>query len=193
MSGSAAGGAVGIQAACALVLLVVTAHCAARLVQASRAAARPDAARHAADLVMALGLAAMLWPPGNPIPPLAGEVAFGLVVAWSLVGALGAGEAGRRAEWLEHAVGDAAMVYMFAAMSAAAFGPLTWVLITYFASFAAWSALATARGTASGVGQVAAATGPTRALPAVVLAPPVVSLCHTVMAISMIYLLLAMR
>ncbi len=193
MSGSAAGGAVGIQAACALVLLAVAAHCAARLVQASRATARQDAARHAADLLMALGLAAMLWPLGNPIPPLAGEVAFGLVVAWSLVGALGAGEAGRRVEWVEHAVGGAAMVYMFAAMSAAAFRPLTLVLIAYFVSFAAWSALATARGLTSGVGWVAAATGPARTLPAVVLAPPVVSLCHTVMAIFMVSLLLAMR
>jgi Domain of unknown function (DUF5134) len=175
-----------------VVLLVVAAHCAARLVQASRAAARPDAARHAADLLMALGLAAMLWPLGNPIPPLAGEVAFGLVVAWSLVGALGAGEAGRRVEWVELAVGGAAMVYMFA-VSAGAFGPLTWVLIAYFVSFTAWSALATARGLAPGIGRVAAATGSAWSLPAVVLAPPVVSLCHAVMATCMVYLLLAMR
>lgn len=193
MSGSATGGAVWIQTACTLVLLAVAGHCAARLVQAGRAAARPEAARHAADLLMALGLAAMLWPPGSPIPPLVGEVAFGLVVVWSMVGALVAGEARCRVAWLQHAAGGAAMVYMFAAMSAGAFGPLTWVLITYVASFAAWSALATARGLAAGVGQVAAATGPGPTLPAVVLAPPVVSLCHTVMAIFMIYLLLAMR
>lgn len=183
MSGSAAGGAVWVQPAAALMLLAVAGHCAARLVQAS----------HAADLLMALGLAAMLWPPGDPIPPLAGEIAFGLVGAWSLVGALASGETGGRVAWVQHAVGGAAMVYMFAAMSAAAFGPLTWVLITYFASFAAWSALATARGLASGVGRVAAATGPARTVPAVVLAAPAVSLCHAVMAIAMVYLLLAMR
>ena len=193
MSGSAAGNAIWFQTASALLLLAVAAHCAARLVQASRAGARPDAARHATDLLMALGLAAMLWPLGNPIPPLAGEVAFGVVVAWSLAGALGAGEAGSRLEWVEHAVGGAAMVYMFAATSAGAFGPLTWVLIAYFVSFAAWSALATARALAPGVGRVAAATGPVRTLAAVVLAPPVVSFCHTVMAIFMVYLLLAMR
>lgn len=193
MSGSAAGAAVWIQAAGALVLIAVAGHCAARLVQASRAAARPDAGGHTADVLTALGLAAMLWPAGNPIPPLAGEVAFGLVVAWSLVGALGAGEARRPVAWVQRAVGGAAMVYMFAAMSAGAFGPLTWVLIAFFVSFAAWSALATARGLASGIGQVAVATGPGPTLPAVVLAPPVVSLCHTVMAISMVFLVLAMR
>ena len=174
--------------ASALVLLAVAGHCAARLVQAGRAAAR-----HAPDLLMALGLAAMLWPLGDPIPPPAGEVAFGLVVAWSLVGALAARETDRRVAWVHHAAGGAAMVYMFAAMSAAPFGPLTWVLIAYFVSFAAWSALATARGLALGVGRVAAATGPARTLPAVVLAPPAVSLCHTVMGIAMVYLLLAMR
>ncbi len=62
-------------------------------------------------------------------------------------------------EWVEQAVGGAAMVYMFAAMSAGAFGPLTWVLIAYFVSFTAWSALATARSLAPGVGRVAATTG----------------------------------
>ena len=193
MSAPTAVDAAWIQPAGVLVLLAVAAHCAARLVQAGRAAARPDAAGHAADLLMALGLAAMLWPPGNSIPPLAGEVAFGLVVAWSLVGALGAGEARHRVAWVRHAVTGAAMIYMFAAMSAGAFGSLTWVLIASLASFAVWSALATARGLASGVGQLAAATGSGPTLPAVVLAPPVVSLCHTVMAIFMIYLLLGMR
>jgi Domain of unknown function (DUF5134) len=189
VSGSAAGGVVWIQTASALALLAVAVHCAARLVQASRAAARPEATRHAADLLMALSLAAMLWPLGNPIPPLAGEVTFSLVVAWSLVAALGVREVGRRVEWAPHVVGGAAMIYMFAGAS----GPLTWVLIACFVSFAAWSALSTARGLASGVGRVAAATGPAPTLPAVVLAPPVVSLCHLVMALSMVYLLLAMR
>jgi len=189
VSGSAAASAVWIQTASALVLLAVAGHCAARLVQASRAAAGLDAARHAADLLMALGLAAMLWPTGDPISPLAGEVAFGLVVALSLVGALGAGRAGPRVAWVRPAVGGAAMVYMFAAMSAGAFGPLTLALVAYFASFAAWSGLATARSLASAV-EVAAPTGPARTLPAVVLGPPVVSLCHAVMAIFMVYLLL---
>jgi hypothetical protein len=76
-------------------------------------------------------------------------------------------------------------------MSAGAFGPLTLLLIACFASFGARSALATARGLASGV-RVASATGPAPTLPAVV-GPPVVALCHTVMAIFMVYLLLAMR
>jgi len=193
VSASATGSAVWIQTASALALLAVAGQCGARLVQASRAAAGLDAARHAADLLMALGLAAMLWPPGDPIFPLAGEVAFSLVVALSLVGALGAGDAGRRVAWLRLAVGGAAMMYMFAAMSAGAFGPLTLALTAYFASFAAWSALATARSLAWGVVQVGTATGPARTLPAVVLGPPLASLCHTVMAIFMVYLLLAMR
>lgn len=193
MSGSAPAGAVWIQAASALVLLVVAGHCVARLVQAGRAAAWTDAARHAPDLLMALGLAAMLWHPGDPVPPLAGEVAFGLAVAWSMIGALGAGEGGRRLSWVQHAVGAATMVYMFGAMSAAPFGPITWALVVFFASFAVWSALVTVRGMASGLELVGPAAGPVRTLPALVLAPPTVSLCHAVMAIAMVYLLLAMR
>jgi hypothetical protein len=190
VSGSAAGGAAAwVQAASALLLLAVAGHCAARLVQAGRAAARPAAAHHAADLLMALGLAAMLWPAGDPVPPPAGEVAFGLVAAGSLLGALHAREAGRRLDWAQRAVGGAAMVSMFAGAS----GPVTWVLIAYLVSFAAWSALATALGLAPGARRVAAAAGPARTLPGLVLAPPAVSTCHAVMAIAMAYLLLAMR
>ena len=187
------GGAVWIQTAFALVLIAVAGQCASRLVQAGRDAPLPGAVRHGADLLMALGLAAMLWPPGNPIPPLAGEIVFGLVVAWSLAGAVAAGAAGHRLELAQHAVSGAAMLYMFAAMSAGSFGPLTWVLIAYVASFAVWSALTTARGVASGVPRVAAATSTAWTLPALVLGPPVVSLCHTVMAIFMVYLLLAIQ
>jgi hypothetical protein len=193
VSGSATGGAVWIQTALVLLLIAVAGHCASRPVQAGRDAALPAASRHAADLLMALGLAAMLWPPGNPIPPLAGEVVFGLVVAWSLAGAVVAGAGGRRLEWAQHAVSGATMVYMFAAMSAGAFALLSWVLLAYFASFAGWSALATARALAPGARRAAAAVGAAPTLTAVVLAPPVVSLCHSVMATSMVYLLLALR
>ena len=187
------GGAVWIQTAFALVLIAVAGQCASRLVQAGRDAPLPGAVRHGADLLMALGLAAMLWPPGNPIPPLAGEIVFGLVVAWSLAGAVAAGAGRHRLGWSQHAVSGATMVYMFAAMSAGAFALLTSVLIASFVSFAAWSALATARGLAPTVRHVAAAAGPARTLTAAVLAPPVVSFCHTVMAISMVYLLVALR
>ena len=195
MSGSAAGGAVWIQAAGALVVLAVAVHCAARLAQVSRAAARPAAARPAAawagaDALMALGLAAMLSPLGNPIPAAAGEVAFGLVVAGALAGTLTSREARGRATWVGHAVGGAAMAYMFATMSGGAFGLLTWVLVAYFAAFAVWSALATARGVSVGVVAVA---GPGRTVPGIVLAPPMISLCHVVMATGMVTLLLAMR
>lgn len=187
------GGAVWIQTAFALVLIAVAGQCASRLVQAGRDAALPAAGRHAADLPMALGLAAMLWPPGNPIPPLAGEIVFGLVVAWSLARAVATGAGRHRLGWAQHAVSGATMVYMFAAMPAGAVALLTWVLIAYFVSFAAWSALATARGLAPSVRYVAAAAGPARTLTAAVLAPPVVSFCHTVMATSMVYLLVVLR
>ncbi len=179
MSGSAADGAVWIQSAGALVLLAVAVHCAARLVQASRAAARPDVT-DGADVLMALGLAAMLSPLGDPIPPTAGVVVFGVVAAWSLVGAVGAGEPGRRVAWVWHAVGGAAMVLMFAMPVGAAWTVLTWTLAAGFA----WSALAAARG-------VVAVTTSARTVPAVVLAPPVTSLCHAVMAAGMVFLLLA--
>jgi hypothetical protein len=179
VSGSAAGGAVWIQSAGALVLLAVAVHCGARLVQASRAAARPDVT-DGADVLMALGLAAMLSPLGDPIPPTAGVVVFGVVAAWSLVGAVGAGEPGRLVAWVWHAVGGAAMVLMFAMPVGAAWTVLTWTLAAGFA----WSALAAARG-------VVAVTTSARTVPAVVLAPPVTSLCHAVMAAGMVFLLLA--
>jgi hypothetical protein len=193
VTASAAGSAAWFQAAGALVLLAVVAHCAARMVQAIRAAARPEAVWAAADALMAVGLAGMLSPSGSPVPPVAGEGAFGLVAAWSLVGALRASEAVPRVEWAGHAVGGAAMVYMFAAMSVAAVGLLTWVLVAYFAVFAAWSALATVRGLSVSAGRVATANGPPPTLPAMVLAPPVESLCHTAMAVAMVSLLLPMR
>jgi hypothetical protein len=128
VSGSAAGGAVWIQSAGALVLLAVAVHCAAR----------PDVT-DGADVLMALGLAAMLSPLGDPIPPTAGLVVFGLVAAWSLVGAVGAGEPRRRVAWVWRAVGGAAMVLMFAMPVGAAWTVLTWTLAAGFALFAAWS------------------------------------------------------
>jgi hypothetical protein len=75
-----------VNAAAAVALPAVEAHCAARA----------EAASHAADLLMALGLAAMLSPLGDPIPAPVGEATFGLVVAGSLVAAAGAGESGGR-------------------------------------------------------------------------------------------------
>jgi hypothetical protein len=111
-------------------------------------------------------------------------VVFGLVAAWSLVGAVSAGEPGRRVAWVWHAVGGAAMVLMFAMPVGAAWTVLTWTLAAGFALFAAWSALAAARG-------VVAVTTSARTVPAVLLAPPVTSLCHAVMAAGMVFLLLA--
>lgn len=185
MNGAAAAGAVWMQTAGALVVVAVAAHCAARLVQSSRAAAWPEAAGHAADTLMALGLATMLSPQGSPVPAAAGEVVFGLVAAGSLGGALAAARPGRRAEWLRHAVGAAAMVYMVAMPAGSAWAVLTWMLVVWFALFAGWSAQAAARG-------LGAVTTSALALP-VILAPRVTSLCHVLMAGGMVSLLLAMR
>jgi hypothetical protein len=141
---------------------------------------------------MALGLAAMLSPLGDPVPARAGEALFGLNVAGSLLATAAAGATGRRLEWAQHAVGGAAMVFMFATMPAGVSGMdgmssapalLIWGLVAYFAVSAAWSAVAAARGLAVGVAGVAT----------MVLAPPVTSVCHTTMAIAMVYLLLLMR
>jgi hypothetical protein len=182
VSGSAAAGAAWMQAAGALALLAVAGHCAARLVQASRAAALPDAAGDAAGVLMALGMAAMLSPLGDPIPAVAGEVVFGLVAAGSLARALGTPEPGRRTAWAGHVAGGAAMVLMFAMPAGAAWALVTWTLIACLTSFAAWWALAAVRGVAA-----VPARGPS---PAAVPAPPVTSLCHAVMAGAMASLLL---
>jgi hypothetical protein len=182
VSGSATAGVVWLQAAGALVLLAVAGHCAARLVhfQASRAATLPDAA----GLLMALGMAAMLSPLGDPIPQVAGVVVFGLLAAGSVAGALGAPEPGRRTVWAGHAVGGAAMVLTFAMPAGVAWALVTWTLIACLVSFAAWWALTAVRGVAA-----APAGGAASAL---VLAPPVTALCHVVMASAMVYLLLTM-
>jgi hypothetical protein len=135
---------------------------------------------------MALGMAAMLSPLGNPIPPAAGAVLFGLVVAWSLAGAVGAGAAGRRTTPVQHVVGAAAMVLMFAMPVGLALTLLTGALVAGFAVLAVQSAVGAVRS----AGAVATAES---TAPALVLAPPVTCVCHLFMAAGMVYLLLAMR
>jgi hypothetical protein len=188
VNGSAAGEAVWIQTVGALALLAVAVVCTARLVQSSRAADPWDAAdrSHGADVLMALGMAAMLSPLGDPVPPAVGALAFGLVAAWSLVAVAGAGARGRRTTPVQHAVGAAAMVLMFAMPAGLAWTLLTWALAAGFAVIAVWSALGAVRGASA----VAAAE---QTAPALALAPPVTCACHLLMAAGMVSLLLAMR
>ena len=77
------------------------------------------------------------------------------------------------------------MVYMLATPAGSAWAVLTWVLVVWFALSAGRSAQAAARGPA-------AVTTSGLALP-VIMAPPVTSLCHVVVAGGMVSLLLAMR
>jgi len=187
MSGSAGGGTVWIQTVGSLVLLAAAVLSAARLVEASRAAARPDPA-DGADVLMGLGMAATLWPLGNPVPTAAGVLTFGLVACGTVVAAVWAAEPGRRVTWVGHAAGGAAMALMFAMPMGVAWTVVTWALGAGFAVLelrAAWSALAPAAG-------VAAVAGPAQPAPSLVLAPPVTCPCHLVMAVGMVSLLLLM-
>jgi Domain of unknown function (DUF5134) len=173
--------------AAALALLAVAGLCAVRLVQASRAAARPDP-RAAADVLMALAMAAMLAPVAGALPAGLGVLVFGLVAAGALAGALAAGDVPLRLDWLRHAIGGAAMLLMFAMPPGAGWTLLTWGLVAGYALFAVGSGLTAVRGSAVGV-----AAGPERAAPPLVLAPPVTSACHLVMAAGMVFLLLLTR
>lgn len=172
-------------------LVGVAGHGLARLV-----ATGPLRASDAVHVVMALGLAAMLYPPGEPIPGAAWEALFVLLAAGCLVATLRDPGWSGRLLWARHAVAGSAMVYMFAVAPMAMSGgglaapALTWALVAYFGLSASWSALRAAGVRFPGAAQLATSAGRLRSW---VLAPRAVCVCDAVMAGSMALMLLAMR
>jgi uncharacterized protein DUF5134 len=168
-----------------------------RLVVSGRSPAPTHRASDVTLLLMGAGMAAMLAPPGDPVPAAGWEVLFAGVVGWCVVAALRERVLSHRLMWVRHAAMGLAIIYLFAAlpmtMSMPGTAALTWVLVAYFAACATWSALTAAGVELGGSAEVATAAGGPR-LPATwMLAPRTASLCEGVMATSMAWMLLAMR
>ncbi len=157
---SALAGAVWVRGVFAAVVAAVALLCAARLLasrrDASGAGCRTDRSSDASHGVMGLGMAAMFWPGGNPVPALYWQVLFSIAAGWFAVRLLRrvrpaaiqrpGPDAGTD---LHHVLGSLAMVYMLAAVPAAhgmdmpgaghpgiALPALAWVLVGYFLVFA---------------------------------------------------------
>ncbi len=119
-----------------------------------------DRSAEASHGVMSLGMAAMFWPWGNPVPALYWQVLFSSVAAWFAVRLLRRGArtatilpsgASRGAD-LHHVLGSLAMVYMLTGVPAGhhmthgmqmpgsgiALPALAWVFVAYFLVFTVW-------------------------------------------------------
>jgi Domain of unknown function (DUF5134) len=176
-------------------VLAVTVLAGLRLAVASRRPAATDRASDATQVVMGVGMAAMLAPRGNPVPATGWAALFAVVVGGCLVATLREGGLGRRLTWARHAVMGAAIVYLFTAAPMTMSGPtaLTWLLVAYFGCCAAWSALTAAGVELRGGAEVATPAGGAPLPAAWMLAPRTSYLCEGVMATSMVWMLLAMR
>ncbi|NMI01200.1 DUF5134 domain-containing protein [Pseudonocardia acidicola] len=193
-----------------LAFMLIAVHCAARLVIRRQVAGSDEQGTGATDLthlLLALGMAAMFLPVGDPIPLPWGAALFGVVALYWLVaeprhraGAAGGGIT-VRGPGLHHVVESLAMVYMFLAGSGGAMatdsgtdmpgmagmsrGPvdvpaLTWVFAFYFLAHLVWS----------GIRAIEPATAPGSR--GVLHAAPVLTAGRLVMGVGMTYTLLAM-
>ncbi|HKF76636.1 MAG TPA: DUF5134 domain-containing protein [Candidatus Dormibacteraeota bacterium] len=186
-----------------VVMLAVAGYAGLRLVVASRSSAHTHRASDATQVLMGLGMAAMLAPWGDPIPGVGGAALFGVMVVACVVAMLRERVTSQRLMWVQHAVMGFAIVYLFAAtpmpMAMSSAHPaadslggvlpaaaVTWILIACSGCCAAWSALTTV-----GVKFQGAAEADTPA--GWMLARQTTSLCEGVMAGSMAWMLLAMR
>jgi Domain of unknown function (DUF5134) len=183
---------------------------------ASRGGWNADRSADASHGVMSLGMTAMFWPWGNPLPALYWQVLFGMTAAGFAVRLLRRGVRpvtipqpgpGRGAE-LHHVLGNLAMVYMLAAVPAGhglahsthvpgisgpgiALPALAWALVGYFLVSAVWlgARLVEPVRTAAATSAGAVLLGGPRG---VVTSPQLVGSCQVVMGIGMSYMLVTM-
>jgi hypothetical protein len=199
---------------------------AVRLLTSRRAAAgsggstdpsNTDPSADASHGVMSLGMAAMFWPWGNPVPVLYWQVLFGMVAAWFAARLLrrGARSAtipqpgpGQGAD-LHHVLGSVAMVYMLAAVPAGrglahsthmpgisgpgiALPALAWAFVGYFLVSTVWLGARLVEPVrtvaASCAGAVLLGGGPR----GVLTSSHLVGSCRVVMGIGMSYMLVTM-
>ena len=126
----------------------------------SGAGCSTDRAVDASHSVMCLGMGAMLWPWGSPVPALYWQVLFSIIAVWFAVRLLRRAAQSvviqqpgtDRAADVHHLLGGLAMVYMLAgapgghhtAHGIAMAGPgialpgLAWAFVVYFLVFAVW-------------------------------------------------------
>lgn len=166
--------------------------------------------------VMSLGMAAMFWPWGNPVPALYWQVLFGIAAAWFTVRLLRRRarsatipQSGPGRGDLHHVLGSLAMVYMLAAVPAGhglahgmhmsgisgpgiALPTLAWALVGYFLVSAVWLSARLIEPVttvaASRAGAVLLDGGPR----GVIISPHLVGSCRVVMNIGMSYMLVTM-
>lgn len=173
-----------------------------------------DRGADASHGVMSLGMAAMFWPWGNPVPELYWQVLFSIIAAWFAVRLLQ--RAARpvtvpqadpdRAADLHHVLGSLAMIYMLAGVPAGhhmnhgmemagpgiALPVLAWAFVGYFLVFAVWlgARLVTPVNTAAATATGAALLddGPR----GVAASPHLLGSSRIVMGIGMSYMLVTM-
>ena len=173
-----------------------------------------DRGADASHGLMSLGMAAMFWPWGNPVPALYWQVLFSVVAAWFAVHLLR--RAGRpttipqpdpdRATDLHHVLGSLAMIYMLAGVPAGhhmnhgmgmagsgiVLPGLAWGFVAYFLVFAVWlgARLVTPVNTAAATATGAALLddGPR----GVAASPHLLGSSRIVMGIGMSYMLVTM-
>ncbi len=164
--------------------------------------------------VMSLGMTAMFWPWGNPVPALYWQVLFSIIAAWFVVRLLRraarpvtVAQAGPdRVADLHHVLGSLAMIYMLAGVPAGhhmthgmeMIGPgialplLAWTFVAYFLVFAVWLGarlvmpVSTAAATAAGAALLD--DGPR----GVAASPHLLGSSRIVMGIGMSYMLVTM-
>jgi hypothetical protein len=175
-----------------------------------------DTSADASHGVMSLGMAAMFWPWGNPVPALYWQVLFGVAAAWFAARLLRRGarsvtipqpERGRDAD-LHHVLGSVAMVYMLAAVPAGhgvahsmhmsgISGPgielpaLAWAFVGYFLVSAVWLGARLVEPVRTAAVRRAGAVLP-GGQRGVVTSPHLVGSCRVVMGIGMSYMLVTM-
>ncbi|MGH3897403.1 MAG: DUF5134 domain-containing protein [Pseudonocardiaceae bacterium] len=181
-----------------------------------------DPSADASHGVMSLGMAAMLWPwgdpvPGKPVPALYWQVLFGMAAAWFAVRLLRSGArsatipqpgSGRGAD-LHHVLGNLAMVYMLVAVPAGhgaahrthvpgisapgiALPALAWALLAYFLVFAVWLGAQLVEPVSTVAATSAGAAAPGGRPHGVVTSPHLLGSSRVVMGIGMSYMLVTM-
>ncbi|MGH3981136.1 MAG: DUF5134 domain-containing protein [Pseudonocardiaceae bacterium] len=169
-----------------------------------------DRGADASHGVMSLGMAAMFWPWGNPVPALYWQVLFSVIAAWFAVRLLRRAAQSvaipqpgpDRAADLHHVLGSLAMVYMLAGIPGghhmthgmAMAGPglalpvLAWAFVVYFLVFAVWlgARLVTPVNTVAGAAVLG--DGPR----GVAASPHLLGSSRIVMGIGMSYMLVTM-
>jgi hypothetical protein len=102
--------------------VAIAVYCASRVVFARRGGLANGCETHlsgdVSHLVMSIGMAAMILPALDPLPPVVWQVVFGFTACWFALRLVRRKAWTTRPDELHHVLGSLAMVYMFSAMQA---------------------------------------------------------------------------